>query len=214
MSRSTLRQQLADFYAGKSLPPETVSRLDAMARANLAGRPSATKLGRPRRWLNSSVGLAACAGIVVLSASYYAVYRAGRAHDDVVVSVPSGETREGIPSHPVEQADLPKIVAVKFHADWCRRCPTIAPIFAELTEKYAGEPALFVTLDVTSEATRKQARLLASSLGIRWIMDKPNETGAIKLIDRARGEVLATLTEPKQWSSLEGALVQALPREP
>ncbi len=214
MSRENLREQLANFYAGKSLRPEAAGRLEALARADFAGTQRAAGLRGPKHWSRTSMGVAACAAIVLLSVSHYAVYQAGHTRVAAVDSVAPGGIKGAKPLPAAEATGLPRIVAVKFHADWCRRSPVVAPIFDELTEKYGNQPVIFVTLDITSDATREQARMLASSLGIDWVYEKPYVSGVIKLIDREQGTVLATLTETQQQPLLEGALVRALPRRP
>ena len=106
--------------------------------------------------------------------------------------------------------DLPALVAVNIKADWCRRSPEVAPIFSDLLGSYGSEPILFVTLDITSQETRRQAELLVSDLSIPDVFASPFESGMIKLIDRRKGEVLAILTGEEQVPELEGLLAGAL----
>ena len=37
----------------------------------------------------------------------------------------------------------PKIIALKFHADWCGFCKAMGPIFTDLQNKSDGKPVLF-----------------------------------------------------------------------
>jgi thiol-disulfide isomerase/thioredoxin len=211
MSKKTLRDHLVGFYGAKSLAPEAEARLRRLAEVDLVPVQAISSMPvanhRPRIWY----GLAACAAIVILGLGYQ-LNQAGNSPGPMVASSQSGGL-EGASKSPLIDASLqPTLVAVKLHADWCARSPTVAPIFAQLTEKYKNQPVLFVTLDVTDDTRRRQARYLASTLGIEAVFNKPYETGMLKLIDRQRGEVLAIVTDSEQVPLLEGALAQALPR--
>ena len=75
-------------------------------------------------------------------------------------------------------------------------------------------PILFVTLDITDETRRRQARYMADNLGISAVYDDPFESGMVKLIDRQGGEVLAVLTGEEHRPKMEGALAQTLSPRP
>ncbi len=80
----------------------------------------------------------------------------------------------------------PKIIAVKFHADWCGARKAMRSVFTVLRNKLDGQPVLFVELDLTNATTRHQSILLASALGIgRALKEKPG-TGFILLFDEQR----------------------------
>ncbi len=211
MSKKTLRDHLVGFYSDRSVAPEAATRLRRLAEVDLGAVQSisagSVAHGRSKIWY----GLAACAAIVILGLGYR-LYQAGNSPGPMVASSQSGGL-EGTSKSPLIDASLqPTLVAVKLHADWCARCPTVAPIFAQLTEKYENQPVLFITLDVTDDTSRRQARYLASTLGIEEVFNKPYETGMLKLIDRQSGEVLAVVTDTEQVPLMEGALAQALPR--
>jgi thiol-disulfide isomerase/thioredoxin len=104
----------------------------------------------------------------------------------------------------------PRLVAVQIHADWCARSPEVAPIFAELLTEYGNEPVLFVTLDITDDVRREQARLLSATLGIPQALDEPFESGMIKLIDRDSHALLAAITGREQAGVLEVRIAEAL----
>ena len=86
-----------------------------------------------------------------------------------------------------EETDFqPKIIAVKFHADWCGACKAMGSVFTDLRNKLDGEPVLFVELDFTNATTRHQAMLLTSALGISPALKENPGTGFILLFDEKR----------------------------
>jgi thiol-disulfide isomerase/thioredoxin len=106
----------------------------------------------------------------------------------------------------------PRLVAVQIHADWCARSPEVAPVFADLLTQYGNEPVLFVTLDITDDVHREQARLLSATLGIPQAFDEPFESGMIKLIDRENRTVLASITGREEVEELELRIAELLDR--
>jgi thiol-disulfide isomerase/thioredoxin len=104
----------------------------------------------------------------------------------------------------------PRLVAVQIHADWCARSPEVAPIFAELLTQYGNEPVLFVTLDITDDVRREQAKLLSANLGIPQAFDEPFQSGMIKLIDRESHRTLAAITGREQADELAVRIAEAL----
>ena len=94
----------------------------------------------------------------------------------------------GTPVHGADAAKVgaPKIIAVKFHADWCGACKAMGSVFTDLRNKLDGQPVLFVELDFTNATTRHQAMLLASALGISPAFKENPGTGFILLFDKKR----------------------------
>ena len=213
MTEKNLKDQLTGFYQGQSLSGDVVERLSAEARMRLADRSSG---GRGRRsGLESAVryGLAACLAILLVGGGYLLGRGSAGGADHHTVAFDPREDKSGNPDSPTpaNPAQWPKLVAVKVHADWCGRCPTIAPVFAELTADFGNRPVLFVTLDITDDLRRQQARYLARSLGIEWVFDESFESGIITLVDREQREVVARLTDRRQKPQLVSALTRALP---
>ena len=72
----------------------------------------------------------------------------------------------GTPVHGAEaaKAGAPKIIAVKFHADWCGACKAMGPVFTELRNKLDGRLVLFVELDFTIATTRQSLKEMAAAI--------------------------------------------------
>jgi len=102
-----------------------------------------------------------------------------------------------IPSKAIAQDNNTEteLMVVKFHADWCGSCRALGPVLTDLTNKLDGKPVLFINLDFTNNTTKHQSKLLASSLGIRSIVDHNNATGFLLVIDSKTKEVKAKLTK-------------------
>ena len=181
MSPTNLKDLVTDYYAGKSLPEEAVQRLE-----RLTARGARRRNGRV--WL-----IAASIPLVAFAAGYATPWLTRTAPPEPTAS--AGEL-------------LPDLVAVNIRADWCRRSTEVAPIFTEFAEKHSNQPILFVTMDITDDASRNQADYLASTLGIDDVLDAPFASGMIKVFDRSQGRTVATLTGTEQVQAMEGLLAQ------
>jgi len=202
MNRTPLRDQIQQFYAGRALSPGTEETLKSLI---LEGRGGGIRRAAVTGRLVWAAAWAASL-LLAVTAAYYA--GSARGHDAAGGIL----TPEGLVG--TQATVVPDYVAVKFHADWCARCPTIGPVFNELTEKYGTHSILFVTLDLTDETRRKQAEYLTRDLGMEWLWDESHETGVIKLISRSQRRVLTTLTDIEKTPQLERMLAEALQLPP
>ncbi|WP_298514443.1 co-chaperone YbbN [uncultured Kordia sp.] len=94
-----------------------------------------------------------------------------------------------------QEVTQPKLVIVKFHADWCGSCKAMGTALEDLTNKFDGEAALFVELDFTNNTKKHQSLLLASAMGIDNIVANNNATGFFLVIDSKTKEIKAKLTK-------------------
>lgn len=179
-TQPNLQDLVREYYEDNALPEATLRRLTTRPRLH-----SSTT----RRWVIAGA-MAASVALVGLGLSL------GMA----VMSAASSLTAPAVP----------RLVAVQIHADWCARSPEVAPIFTELLTQYGNEPVLFVTLDITDDVRREQAKLLSSNLGIPQAFDEPFESGMIKLIDRESHTVLAAVTGSDQADELAVRIADAL----
>lgn len=206
MSRDKLSQSVAEFYAAQRAAPASAQRLLALASA-ARGRRRTT----PAAWsVAAGLVLAVTAGLA---------YRAGRAHAPPPRTVVIQPSRT-VSAPQTRETMQPRLILVRTHADWCPRCPSIAPIFADLTRKYANEPILFITLDITTPETRQQAWMMARSLGVFDLLGQHAsngrmsvEPGMIQLFDRESSAVLARLRSTDDQPEFEQTLAHALPTE-
>lgn len=85
------------------------------------------------------------------------------------------------------------------------------PIFEELQAKFDTQPVLFVTLDLTREFDRRQAKYLAHALGLEdlWT-EHGGSTGFILLIDGTTRAVLTRLTDEQNLAAMGEALLEAV----
>jgi thiol-disulfide isomerase/thioredoxin len=90
--------------------------------------------------------------------------------------------------------EQPALIVARFHADWCGACKQLAPKFDSLKRAAGDEPVLFVTLDLTSAGSRRQAGLLAGALGIDEAWDICGmKTGQALIVCGRSKEVIATV---------------------
>ena len=106
-------------------------------------------------------------------------------------------------------AVAPELLVVKLHADWCGSCLVLGPRIDSAREQadLDESSALFVTLDLTDEATRHQSALLAHSLGLEeFFAANRGKTGFAILVDVASGEIKGRLTKDMSADGIAAAI--------
>lgn len=198
MSERDLRQCLSHFYAEKSLPAQRAARLSALA--STGGGPAARATSGPR-WTVVIGSLVVCVFVTALLTAYI-MGPSDITETQVTKSTQIDSPRFGKTNRAPLSESAPRLVAVNFRADWCTACPKMAPVYDRLVECYREQSVLFVVFDLTDDGTRKQAELLASSLGIDWLCGDSVRTGTIKLVDRQDRRVLASATKPDEVNQI------------
>ncbi len=111
----------------------------------------------------------------------------------------------------------PKLYGILFYADWCGSCKILDPQIEKARGKadLDNEDVLFVRLDLTDAATRHQASLLASALGIGEFYDaNAGKTGFMLLADPATGAELGRLNKDMDSGQITVAITDALAKTP
>jgi len=107
----------------------------------------------------------------------------------------------------------PKIIAVKFHADWCGYCKAMGDVYQEMQAKFDQKPVLWITLDHTREHGRMQAEYLAHALDMEAIWaEYGGKTGFILLVNARTGEVVDKLTHEQTLKQMGARLAEAVER--
>lgn len=118
-------------------------------------------------------------------------------------------------SRTVAETQRPKIIAVKFHADWCGYCKAMGPVFEELQAKYDQEPVLYVVLDQTREFDRTQSQFMANAMGLDSVWEEHGgKTGFVLLIDASTKEVVQRLSYEQNLKQMGAALKDAVRSAP
>ncbi len=89
-------------------------------------------------------------------------------------------------------ADSPRYVAVCVSSNKCTHCEDTRRLFHKLIEQHGADNVMFVSLDVSSPAERKQSERLACEMGLNWATGECGKCCAIRLFDRHEKQLVAT----------------------
>jgi thiol-disulfide isomerase/thioredoxin len=111
-----------------------------------------------------------------------------------------------------EVVSAPTVVALKFWHVTCPACEKIDPVYADVIQDFeGGEEVLFVTLDMSTEASRQQSRLLAGALGVEPMYDEMfGQTGFVVLLDGSDRRELGRLTTRHDANAMRGLIRGAI----
>lgn len=107
--------------------------------------------------------------------------------------------------------DMPAVMAVAFHADWCPGCKALGPKVMKAKKAHADDGVLFVKLDLTNDATKAQSTYLANALGLSKVYaEHGRKTAQVLLIDTKTKKVIGKLNPSHSDSDIQAALKKAL----
>ena len=128
-----------------------------------------------------------------------------------VPSLSTGVARAGTAADATAKTPGPKLIAIKFHADWCGSCKAMGNVYEELQEKHDQQPVLWLVLDHTRAHHRQQAAFLAQALDLDTVWEEHGgKTGFILLIDPEQQRVLVKLTREHGIKQMGAKLKEAL----
>lgn len=127
-----------------------------------------------------------------------------------VVSSRSVANSRGASMKVAATVEIPAIIAVRIYHDRCPYCKKIAPEFTKLSRRMGERSILYVTLDLSSEDSQKQAALMVAALGIQhlWTGDL-SKLGTVSFVDGKSKKTLSTY-QANGNKSLEAVLKTVL----
>lgn len=104
-----------------------------------------------------------------------------------------------------------KLMAVYAYADWCPNCKLMSPNLQKAREGLAGQPVLFVTLDLTDKPKIHNSILLAQALGIgEFLKAQGSATGYVALLDARSKKELARFDRESSAESIQAEIEKRL----
>lgn len=200
-----LREHLKSYYLSESMSADQLAMLLSLARSGEAIKSNRANCDiRSRRRERTYMAVAVLLFIAIPIAYYVGASKLA----------PSTSSSQSIQAEIVPQASNNNgpihLMAINMHADWCNRCPLIAPVFDQIERDFSQQPVLFVTFDLTNEFRRRKSERLAEALGIRWLLNEEQRTGIIALVHRNDEKVLAVVSEPNERALLTLAIEDGL----
>lgn len=126
-----------------------------------------------------------------------------------IVAVGSGSTQATAQQD--KSSEGPRVIAAKFHADWCALCQKMGPTFEDLQAEVDEEPVLYVTFDLTDDFDRRQSQYLAHAMNVQDVWkEQAGKTGFVLLIDCDSRQVVQTLTHDQSAADMSKAVHAAL----
>jgi thiol-disulfide isomerase/thioredoxin len=107
----------------------------------------------------------------------------------------------------------PRVLAVKLWHEHCPICKELDPSYTDVMQRFDESEVLFVTFDMSTQRSRNQAALLASTLGVRDVYDEVfGSSGFVVLIDAQDKRRLGRLTVGQAKDEMTASIREALAR--
>ncbi len=109
----------------------------------------------------------------------------------IVLATSSVANPRGADMKVTATVESPRVIAVRVRHDLCPICKVLDPQFQKIVEE-TSDSVLFVTLDLTSRTSQKQAALLVGALGLNrvWTGDL-SKIGSVTFLDGRSKEVIS-----------------------
>ncbi|MEM9167729.1 MAG: thioredoxin domain-containing protein [Planctomycetota bacterium] len=135
--------------------------------------------------------------LVALVAAGFAAPALMVAHASSAASAKTGWAADAPIAAVQTEAEAPKLLVVKFHADWCGKCKALSQPLIDARANVVDKPVLFIEMDFTDRNTSRQSEFLASVAGLEstWA-EYERRTGFALLIDASSGSLLEMLSDP------------------
>jgi len=110
-------------------------------------------------------------------------------------------------AEPVE----PRVVGLMFFADTCASCKVLDPKIQAVKAEYVEQPILFATFDHSNDATKVQAAMLATALGVGDIYKAQEKaSGFLILVDAKTKQPVGKLTRDMSEENIKTEINKAL----
>lgn len=110
-------------------------------------------------------------------------------------------------AQPVE----PKVVSLMFWADTCASCKVLDPKIHAVKKEFVEQPILFATFDHSNDATKLQAAMLATGLGVGDIYKAQEKaSGFLILVDAKTKQPVGKLTRDMSEEDIRKEINKAL----
>lgn len=107
----------------------------------------------------------------------------------------------------------PDVVAIKVWHPACPLCKSLDPRYATVVDAFDDGSVLFMTFDLSTEASRRQAELLVAALGVQEIFADPIEhLGSVVLIDADTKACIGQVTAKQDEDEMRGSIRDAIAR--
>jgi len=118
-----------------------------------------------------------------------------------------GITNLASAAQPVE----PKVVGLMFWADTCASCKVLDPKIHAVKGEFVEQPILFATFDHSNDATKLQAAMLATGLGVGDIYKaQERASGFLILVDTKTKQPVGKLTRDMSEEDIRKEINKAL----
>ncbi len=113
-------------------------------------------------------------------------------------------------THAAEPVE-PEVIGLMFYSDSCGSCKVLDPKVESVKAGLSDEAILFAKFDHSDEATKAQAAMLASALGVGDLYSEQEKaSGFLLLVDAETKEPVGKLTKEMSEEDIKEAIDEAV----